>query len=512
MKKFAISALMAVIIASFLASPALASALPDTTAQPLSTASPRDWTKYAPNGDLVPDKIAADSAILIDATTGKVLFAKDEDAIRYPASTTKIMTCLLALENCKDIKNTKVTIGTLPAADLAKDSDHVGFKKGEILTMEQLLYCLMVKSANDAADAIAINIAGSIDKFVEMMNAKALELGMANTHYKDTNGLADDVEHCTTASDMAKLAVAAMKEPNFATIVNTAHYTLAATNMYSKPRSFDSTNYLIRDDQPTYSYVYAKGIKTGFTTMAGNALVASAKRGDVSLISVVLHDVKPRTDGQKPRVNLWVDSITMFEYGFKYYNTVDLLQLLGNESFSLNVKNANSSDPGQGKISLLLKPRSAKAYITDREDLITNLKADPDSIVKSEVTYTKETAPIKRNEVVGTVTYSYNDAPILVCNLLAARDVEEMPTPAPSVSAVASASTVESLAPGTSPAAIKPETIKDGGFGSILLWLGIVALLLVIVAVTIRFVNKRRRKSKRNQYNYRQGNGAKLRR
>lgn len=511
MKKIAIPILMAFIIATFLSTPALASAsaMPDTIAQPAPTPKPIDWDTYAPNGELDASKIAADSAILIDAKTGKVLFNKDENEHRYPASTTKIMTCLLALENCKDL-TTLVTVGELPPQDFINGAEHIGLKKGETLSMEQLLYATMIFSGNDAADAVAQYIGGgSIDNFIAMMNQKAQDLGMTGTHYKDSNGLANDPEHVTTASDMAKLAAVAMQYPEFVKIVSTPKYTMGPTNKHPDGwPAWSNTNYLLRNEKngkyPGSYFAYANGIKTGSTSMAGNALVSSAEENGVSLIGVVLHD--------NPRKNIFSDSILMFNYGFKYYDTVDLLNLVkNNESFSADIKNAAGNDPGAGKLSLLLRPQSTKAYITDKADVIAEIKNDPGSLIKSQVTYTKDTAPIKRDETIGTVTFSYNDNPVLVCDLLASRDVAEMPTPAPSPSAV-SGKSGSTLSPGSSSGAAGPAAKSSGAFGSVLVWVGIIIIVLALAMLAIRIVNVQRRNRRHRQYNFRQGGGAKLRR
>ena len=173
------------------------------------TASPRDFDTLAPEGDLLPEAVKAPSAILMDSRTGKALFEKAADERRYPASTTKIMTCLLALEKGKldDI----VTVGKMPA--LEKGSTIIDLKQGETMKLEELLYGLMLESGNDAAQAIAIHLAGSLEDFADMMNQKAQELGMTSTHYMNPHGLNHE-EHYTTARDMAKLAIAARKYPH----------------------------------------------------------------------------------------------------------------------------------------------------------------------------------------------------------------------------------------------------------------------------------------------------------
>jgi D-alanyl-D-alanine carboxypeptidase len=423
MKKFLLSIAVIIIAATVLTAPALADPLPAPAAAPLpaGTASPRDWDKLAPGGSLLPSAVKADSAILIDAKTGKVLFEKDADKQWYPASTTKIMTCLLALQSGKQLSDT-VTIGKLPNTDFINGAEHIGLVSGEQITFGDLLAGMMVYSGNDAADAVAIYVGGSIDNFVKMMNQKAQELGMTNTNYTCTNGLADDPKHVTTARDMAKLAQVAEKYPEFVKLVSYSSYKMSPDNKHKSPATWRTTNHLLLNDQ--YGYQFATGIKTGFTTMAKSSFAASAQKNGMTLIAVVMHE--------GTRSNIWVDTVTMFEYGFANYNTISLNSLLGNQNLSANVKNAAGSDPGQGKLDLVLKPES-QAYITDHSDVITALKSDP-SQFQQQVNITNDTAPIKKDDKVGTVTFYYEGNPVLVCDLLAARAVDEMATPAPSAS------------------------------------------------------------------------------
>lgn len=502
MKKFAIPALIAILIVAYLTAPTLANAMPAPAAMPVKTASPRDWTKYAPNDELDPAKIVADSAVLIDAQSGKVLFAKDKDKQRFPASITKIMTCLLAVEAVEkgDYNlSTPVTVGKLP--DMQSDATNIKLKNGETLTLGDLLYGLMNQSGNDAANAIAIFISGSVDTFVEAMNAKAKELGMNGTHYGNPNGLHAS-DHYTTAYDMALLTMEAEKHPTFCKIVSTYTYKCPKTNKQERA-PWVNHNKLIWPNN-TYSYAYATGVKTGFTNEALSTLVTSAQKDGQQLIAVVMHD------GTEQK---WTDSITLFEYGFKFFDTVDILQLLKNseQSFSLQVKAAAGSDPGMGKLSLLLKPQSTKAFITDRRAVISGIKSDPASQITSQVTYSKDTAPIKLNDVVGTVTFSYSNSPVLVCDLLASRDVAEMPTSAPSPSAAASAGKAGSSGKTAAPGSSAGATNQAGGIGPAFVFVGVVLLLLVLAFVAIRFINIRRRNRKYRQYNIRQG-GTKFRR
>lgn len=506
MKKFAIPVITAFILVAVLAVPALA--LPEAAPVPLpaGTASPRDWDKNAPDGNLKDSAVKADSAILIDEKTGTVLFEKDADKKRFPASITKIMTCLLALESIeKDGRKLSdhVTIGDLPK--LPPDYADIDLKKGETLTLENLLYALMLPSANDAANAIAKHISpdGTIEGFVAMMNDKAAELGMTGTHYMNTNGLHDE-NHFTTARDMATLARAARKLPEFQKIVGTPTYTMPATNIHKDKRVWENHNLLIsKNKNEPYGYIYATGVKTGYTEPAMQTFVGSAKKDNVSLIAVVLHD--------KGKTDKWVDSVTMFEYGFKFFNTLDLKALLGGQTITLAVKNAVGNDPGKGTLNLQLLPKTPNPYITDRADVIEQLKNDT-SQFEVKQTITKDTAPIAKDEVVGTVTFSYKGEVKLECDLLASRDVKEMPTPAPTVSAMASANGTQAPgSTGNAPAATGSTAAngsKSGGAGVLFIWLGSFLLLLLLAMLAIRFINMRNRNRKYRQYNYRQNSNS----
>jgi D-alanyl-D-alanine carboxypeptidase (penicillin-binding protein 5/6) len=492
MKKLFLPAVVAAaLLAAMFSAPALAQSgeAAAIAPAPMGTASPRDPGKYWPDGELLPDKIKGDSAILLDARTGKVLFEKNADDKRYPASTTKIMTCLLALESGKDFSDI-VTIGALPKADFINGSENIGLKSGEKISFGDLMAGMMVYSGNDAADAVAISVGGSIADFVEMMNQKAQELGMTGTHYTCTNGLADDTEHYTTPRDMAKLAMAAVKYPEFVKLVSKDSYTMQPDNVHPSPTAWTTTNHLLLEDD--FGYMFATGIKTGYTSMAQNSLVSSAERDGMSLIAVDMH-VKDRNP------DLWVDGITMFEFGFNNYATADLQALLSSRTIPLDVKGAAGDDPGQGKLEMHLKPQGP-AYITDRTDAINDLKADP-SKLRYELSVEKDAAPITGGEKLGTVTYLYNDEPVLTCDLLASRDVA-LPTPAPTAS-------VAPTGGGASGKPAESDTAETGGFVTALIWVAVAVLVLALAALLIRFVNLRRRGGRyRRGYDYRQGGGT----
>ena len=241
-------------------------------------ASTSDITIYSP------------SCVLMEANSGKILYEKNSNQVRYPASTTKIMTAILVLENCEltDV----ATVSRNAIHSIPPDYVLCNIKEGEELTIEQLLNVLLIPSANDAAVVLAEHISGSVSKFSDLMNEKAKEIGCKNTHFVNPNGI-HNKNHVSTAYDLALIGRYAMKNDTFRRIVKKTQYTLPATNKYSKTdRTFKTTNDLLikntSKSKSNYYYPDAIGVKTGYTGDAGNCLVASAKRDNMEVISVVL--------------------------------------------------------------------------------------------------------------------------------------------------------------------------------------------------------------------------------
>ena len=222
--------------------------------------------------------IDAKASILVNAETGEIIEAHNEKEKEYPASTTKMMTALLALENCK--LSDVVTIQQDDIAAAGAGASNAGLKVGEQVTVENLLYCLMLPSAFEAANALARTAGGSVDNFVKMMNDRASELGCVNTHFVNPTGM-HDTNHYSCAYDMYLIAREAMKNSTFQTIVNTAQKKLPATNKNSE-RIIYTTNELIRSSYSSIYYDNCYGIKTGHTTPAGYCLVSYAKQGGYS--------------------------------------------------------------------------------------------------------------------------------------------------------------------------------------------------------------------------------------
>lgn len=246
--------------------------------------------------------LSAGTAFLINAETGKVLFSKNADAVFYPASTTKTATALYALHRKRDHLDEMVTIshnavacvsipmrrssGKHPSYRLEFGGTHMGLKAGEQVDLKTLLYGLMLPSANDAANAIAENVSGTVPAFLVELNQFLREIGCQNTHFVNPHGLPDP-EHKTTARDLARIAQVAMKDPIFREIVSSYKYVKAQTN--KQPETvLDQHNALVKPRHKHF-YPYATGIKIGYTIQAGHTMIASAKKDDRSLIAVVSH-------------------------------------------------------------------------------------------------------------------------------------------------------------------------------------------------------------------------------
>lgn len=262
-------------------------------------------------------ELTAASAILIDAETGQILYQKYENQASYPASTTKIMTALLAIENL-NMEDTVVV--DAEAAKMTGSKMYIS--EGEEISVKDLLYGLMLSSANDAAVALAKTVCPTTSEFVALMNEKAVACGTKNTHFNNTNGL-PDAQHYTTAYDLAMITKAAFAHQSFRDLVATVTYTIPATNMYEARELINSNKMLWStktiydiDGVPTVTkYEGANGVKTGFTNDAGSCLVESVNRDGHELIGVVL--------GCEPEQH-YPDMIKLMNYGFQNYNKVVL--------------------------------------------------------------------------------------------------------------------------------------------------------------------------------------------
>lgn len=267
-------------------------------------------------------EIVANNAIVMDVKTGTILYEKNAYDRCYPASITKVLTCLVALEHV-DMSST-VTFSYDSIWGIERDSNHIALDVGEQITAEQCFYGILLQSANEASWGMAEHVAGSLDAFADMMNAKAEELGCLDTHFVNANGLHDD-DHYTTCYDMALITKAAIQNPMFRTIDETLYYQIPPTNLCDKPRDLWHQLKMLYPTSPYY-YEYCEGGKTGYTDEARNTLTTYAEKNGMELICVMMD-----CEGA---ANCYTDSAALYEYYFNNYTYIYPL-----ESFNPNTTN-----------------------------------------------------------------------------------------------------------------------------------------------------------------------------
>lgn len=353
----------------------------------------------------IPDTYSS-ACLLMEESTGKILYSKNANSIMYPASTTKIMTAILTLEKC-NLSDTAV-VSHNAVFSIPSGYSTASLVEGEVLTIEQLLNVLLIPSANDAAVVLAEHIAGSVEAFSDMMNAKAVELGCLNTHFVNPNGIHNE-NHYSTAYDLALIGKYAMQFPTFKEISSKTRYTLPITNAYSKEdRIFNTTNDLIKPNyssSPTnYYYKYATGGKTGYTDPAGQCIVATATKDNISLIAVTLHgDFTEDNLSQRA-----LDCKALFEYGFNNFSMVSIAQK-GDVASNMKVPNATKDSSSLD----LLYSDDIYAFVPNGFDT---------SSVTPNIKLSSTFAPIAQDTVLGTISYDI-DGSNYSCNLLASHEV-----------------------------------------------------------------------------------------
>lgn len=255
-----------------------------------------------------PLDLASQAAVLLDADTGAVLYEKNMHQVLYPASITKIMTALLAVQALEPEQILTVSQAAVNA--VPRTSSHISLVPGEQITAEQALYAIGMESANDAANVLAEAVSGSLEAFAEKMTETAAALGARNTHFSNANGLPDS-NHTTTAYDMALITAAAWKQEGLAAYFSTVCYTFAATNL-SDARDFQNKNRLLAGGQ--YYYDGVQMAKTGWTTSAQGTFAAVVQRGGVTLVAVTLKS--PLLEDK------YRDTWKLMDYGFSHYSRV----------------------------------------------------------------------------------------------------------------------------------------------------------------------------------------------
>lgn len=355
--------------------------------------------------------ILAKAALLVDHNTGLPVYAKNEHQELYPASLTKIMTALLVLEAVDSGKlamDQKITASATAFTGLSADGSTAGIQPGEEMTVQNLLYCMLVVSANEACDILAEAVSGTVSDFVAEMNSKAKALGCENTHFVNPNGL-HDPQHYTSAWDLYLITAAAMEHDAFMAICDTAHVIIPATNM-SKERDFWTTNHLISTWRVFgYRNTEAHGIKTGSTDAAGLCLVSSAVRGSLHFVSVILGAERVEVNGVG-NIRSFSETTRMFNYGF--------------DNFAYKTVASTSTEVREVPVTLSETDHVTVHPARDVEVLLPNTLKVEDLEQEIQVPESVE-APVKEGQKLGTMTISFADTEYAQVDLLASFDVEE---------------------------------------------------------------------------------------
>ena len=317
------------------------------------------------------------SVILMEESTGTILYEKNMDEAHYPASITKIMTTLLALENgnlSDMVTFSDDAINNTEGSGIARDY-------GEQMTLEQCLYGVMLESANECAYAVAEHVGGTVENFVDMMNAKAKELCCTNTHFANPHGLQDE-NHYTTAHDMALIAQAAYQNETFRIIIGTKMYTIPPTNKHAEETVLRNHHDMLctyHNANRKYLYPYCVGGKTGYTATANSTLVTYAEKDGMTLICVVMNTQSP---------NQFIDTVNLFDYAFDNFQVLNVAENDTNYSAETTVDNGNLDNIAPfvelDKDAVIVLPKTAE--FSDTSSSVEYNDSDPE--IAGSITYT----------------------------------------------------------------------------------------------------------------------------
>lgn len=397
----------------------------------------------------------SETAVLIDAETGTVLYQKNMNRQMYPASITKIMTGMLALEMTDTSE--LVTASHNAVYSLPYNTSHIALSEGEELTVEQALYALGIESANDAANVIAEHISGTTENFAQVMTQRAHQLGALNTNFTNPHGLPDD-NHYTTAYDMALITAAAIKTEGFNAYFSANRYDVPPTNLRDVTRQFWNANSFLN------GYEECEGIimsKTGWTTEAQHTLVTAAQRNGLTLIAVVMS-----SSGKNHKYD---DTLALFDYGFENYIKVELSDEYIQQNLPLSV---TLSD---GRTVAVTR----ESYLND-----SGVAVAPAGSTAEDISISAKTAQINQSGTVATleVEFSYN------------HNGSKMPCGSETVTLLLSSATEEKAGFDIMAFAAKAGYI----ILNIFLW-GIIVLLVLIALKQLVIIENRRRNRKKRQ-------------
>ena len=358
---------------------------------------------FAPNLE-----VRAKAAMLIELNSNTLIYGHEMHTQLFPASLTKIMTCMLAIENGEP--DAVLTVSDTALANLSEFGSTAGLLQGEELTLDEILYCIMVSSANEGCNVIAEHVSGNIDSFVELMNRKAAELGMKDTHFANAHGLHDD-SHYTTAYDLSLLSRWAWQNERFREYATATTHVVPATNK-SDARTLYSTNYLTTNYvEAKYYYSKASGIKTGFTTPAGGCLISTASSGNLDFLCIVMGCSPQTADNGEYGDERFVESKKLFEYGFE---NVRFTQVISDTKM-VDMPQVLYSD---GRENVVIRAGEDRTVL-----LPANCNAD-DVTLKVEYSSPQLEAPLEEGQSVGVVTAYYDGKAVASCPAITVTAVE----------------------------------------------------------------------------------------
>jgi D-alanyl-D-alanine carboxypeptidase (penicillin-binding protein 5/6) len=356
--------------------------------------------------------LTSQATLIMEASTGRVVYEHNGYQKKYPASTTKMLTAILAIEHCN--LNETATASETAIKSIPGGYSTANIQIGETLCVEDLLYALMLQSANESAVILAEHISGSHEAFAELMNKKLEEIGCKNTHFVNSNGIHNE-NHYSTAYDLALIAQYCMKNETFRKIVREPSFTLPATSAYpAETRTFTNTNNLLiydgRNRPDNYYYEYATGIKTGYTTPAKNCLVSSATKNGMDYICVVLGaDVIYGNSGSISA--RYTDTISLFNYAFDNFSFRKIKSANSNVK-TIEIENATKDTK---KLDLLVADEINVLASIDNKDT----EIEPKIVLNDNLI-----APISKGSVVGHISYEVEGL-CYTTDLLASNDVKE---------------------------------------------------------------------------------------
>ena len=406
--------------------------------------------------------VIAETAILMDAASGEILFDKNADQKMFPASITKLMTILLALEHGE--LTDEITFSHNAIYSIEPGSAHIAIQEGETLTLEQVLRAIILRSANEASNGVAEYVDGSIEAFAKHMTARAKELGCKNTNFLNANGLHNE-NHYTTAHDMALIAKELLKHEEYRSMMSETYYEIQPTNKQTEVRYLHGQHQMLNENS-LYYYKDAIGGKTGFTSEALNTLVTYAERDGMELIAVVM-----KCNGAEH----YTDTASLFDYGFTHYESVKILSAADHTATVKVMETYNEKAVERGTIT-----------VAPSEDVYHTLPKGTDI---SDITVEKDLpesidAPVKAGQTVGTLKISLHGEVLKTVDLVSQDTIDGL-TDAEKEELDASSMT---------------GILKKVGIGAAIVIL--VLILLICITRTIGYLQyKKRRKNRRRRRN-----------